>query len=204
MMSSSRQYLELDQIEKLREACHSRDQRYETSLRDELILVLFSDLRVSELLSLKKSHLKLSQEEIILPEDIQKDYPNGNSPSTAVMRIDPQGHFETKTLLRSYLKSSYYQQYGDEYLFPSRQSTQMTDHQIRRVLKGIAREAEIKPFNVDGGRADPDEIKSHAFRHSVANYMLRNKDNRLIDVRNRLRHQSISTTERIYEHFSRR
>jgi integrase/recombinase XerC/integrase/recombinase XerD len=202
----SRQYLELDQIKELREASHSRDQRYATSLRDELIVVLMADLglRVSELISLKESHLKLSQSEIVIPASIQKDYPNNSSPSTAIMRLDPMNLFNTKTLLRSYLKSSYYQQYVDEYLFPSRQSNQMTDHQVRRVLKEVAEEAKVEPHQVNGNRASPDEIKSHAFRHSVANYMLRDQDNRLIDVRNRLRHQSISTTERIYEHFTRR
>jgi integrase/recombinase XerC/integrase/recombinase XerD len=202
----TRQYLEIDQIRELREACHSRDQRYDTSLRDELIVVLLSNLglRVSELINLKKSHLKLSQSEIILPADIQKDYPNNSSPSTAIMRLDPQNHFNTKQLIRSYLKSSYFEKYGDEFLFPSRQSSKMTDHQVRRVIKEVAEEAKVEPHQVDGNRASPDEIKSHAFRHSVANYMLRDQDNRLIDVRNRLRHQSISTTERIYEHFSRR
>lgn len=202
----TRQYLELDQIEDLREACHSREQRYDTSLRDELIITLMADLglRVSELISLNKSHLKLSQGEIIIPASIQKDFPNNSSPSTAIMRLDPQNHFNTKQLIRSYLKSSYYEQYADKYLYPSRQSTQMTDHQVRRIIKEIAGEANVKPYLVDGGQADPDEIKSHAFRHSVANYMLRDKENRLIDVRNRLRHQSISTTERIYEHFTRR
>ncbi|MCW8172101.1 hypothetical protein D8S78_03385 [Natrialba swarupiae] len=34
--------------------------------------------------------------------------------------------------------------------------------------------------------------------------MLADPDTRLIDVRNRLRHRSITTTERVYEHYQRR
>jgi len=41
-------------------------------------------------------------------------------------------------------------------------------------------------------------------RHSLASYMLKDETTRLIDVRNRLRHRSVQTSERVYEHFQRR
>ena len=40
----------------------------------------------------------------------------------------------------------------------------------------------------------------YALRHGVAYRMMNEKENTLYDVRNRLRHRSIQTTERIYDH----
>jgi integrase len=51
-------------------------------------------------------------------------------------------------------------------------------------------------------RRDADDVTAHTLRHSVAWRMLRvEDDNTLYDVRNRLRHSSILTTEREYDHF---
>lgn len=201
-------FLTLDQIEQLRDAAHSREQRYDSSLRDEILVVLMADLglRVNELVSLKTSMVHLDQEEVMLPGRIQKDYPLENvSPSSAMLRIDPEGHFSTIRMLRTYLRSDYYDKYGDgEYLLPSRQSSQMTTESVRNVVRDLAIHAGVCPQRTDGEPSEPDELHPHVLRHSVANYMLANQDNRLIDVRNRLRHRSIQTTERVYEHFQRR
>jgi len=44
-------------------------------------------------------------------------------------------------------------------------------------------------------------VTPHALRHGVAYRMMNEEeDNTLYDVRNRLRHRSIQTTERIYDH----
>jgi site-specific recombinase XerC len=51
--------------------------------------------------------------------------------------------------------------------------------------------------------ADPLEAHRHGFKHSVANYILDSDANHW-EVRNSLRHQSVLTTVRIYEHFQRR
>lgn len=200
------QYLELNQIESLRDAAHERGSRYSTELRDELLVVMLADLglRVSELVQLKEDHLKLKQEEIVIPSEIQKSYPNGNEPRTATLRLDPFNHFGTVRLLRTYLRSPFYNENSEDYLFPSRQEDKMSKQSVRNTLKELAQEANIRPYTDEGTRADSEDINSHAFRHSVANYMLRDQENRLVDVRNRLRHRSIQTTEKVYEHFQRR
>jgi len=47
-------------------------------------------------------------------------------------------------------------------------------------------------------------VTPHALRHSVAYRMLHEEDgNTLYDVRNRLRHRSLQTTERVYDHFKK-
>ena len=67
-----------------------------------------------------------------------------------------------------------------------------------------AASADIEPYLVDGGRGDPDDVTPHALRHSVAYRMMNvEEDNTLYDVRNRLRHRSIQTTERVYDHMIR-
>jgi integrase len=69
------------------------------------------------------------------------------------------------------------------------------------VVKRLANRAEVRPFS-PAGRGDPDDVTAHTLRHSVAWRMLRAEDGHsLYDVRNRLRHATILTTERRYDHF---
>ena len=71
----------------------------------------------------------------------------------------------------------------------------------RVVLHKIAEEAEIRPYKLNGSRGDPSDVTPHALRHGVAYRMMNEEDgNTLYDVRNRLRHRSIQTTERVYDH----
>ncbi|WP_436346986.1 tyrosine-type recombinase/integrase [Natronorubrum sp. FCH18a] len=92
---------------------------------------------------------------------------------------------------------------GHEFLFPSQQSDHMTSETLRNITRALASEAEVAPRRTGGKPADPEESHPHAPRCSLANYILANEKTRLIDVRDRLRHRSITTTERIYEHFQR-
>lgn len=202
-------YVALDAIDNLRDAAHDRPLRYDSlgqRLRDETIVVCAIDfgLRAKELQSLKRSMFRLDQQELMLPGHVQKDYPTDESPESAMLRIDPFSHFATIRLLRSYFASDWYQSRESDYVFPSRQSNQMTTETIRNVIADLAVHTNVEVYRTDGEAADPSELHPHALRHSLANYMLANKNTRLVDVRNRLRHRSISTTERIYEHFQRR
>ncbi len=53
----------------------------------------------------------------------------------------------------------------------------------------------------DGSCGDASDVTPHALRHSVAYRMMNTEDgNTLSDVRNRLRHRSIQTTERVSDH----
>jgi integrase/recombinase XerD len=73
------------------------------------------------------------------------------------------------------------------------------------MLKTVAAEADVRPYLVEGGRGDPDDATPHALRHGVAWRMMNAEDRHtLYDVRNRLRHRSITTTERRYDHIRER
>ncbi|QLH78010.1 tyrosine-type recombinase/integrase [Halosimplex rubrum] len=90
-------------------------------------------------------------------------------------------------------------------VFPSREgSDHITTETVRNVVEDLAVEADVCPRRTDGESAEPEELHPHALRHSLASYMLKDETTRLIDVRNRLRHRSIQTSERVYEHFQRR
>jgi integrase/recombinase XerC/integrase/recombinase XerD len=70
------------------------------------------------------------------------------------------------------------------------------------MLGRVAEEAEVRPYLVKGGRGEPSDVTPHALRHSVAWRMMNVEEgNTLYDVRKRLRHRSIQTTERVYDHF---
>lgn len=203
-------YIDLSQVDPLRDAAHDRPLRYDSlgrRLRDEVLIVLGIDLglRAKELRGLKRSMFRLNAEEVQIPGHVQKDYPNENiSPGSVTIRLDPYDHFGTVRLLRSYFNSEWYQNRETDYVFPSRQSDQMTTESIRNVVEDLAVHADITVHRSDGEPADPSEFHPHALRHSLSNYMLADKSTRLVDVRNRLRHRSVSTTERVYEHFQRR
>lgn len=202
-------YVTLSDVEDLRDAAHDRDLRYDSlgrRLRDEAIVVVGTDfgLRAEEIRGLKRSMLHLDEEELILPDYVQKDYPNDETPRSATLRIDPYGHFNTVRLFKSYFQSDWYQARESDYVFPTRQSAQMTTQSIRNVVEHLTAEAGVEPRRTDGESSEPSEMHPHALRHSLANYMLKDESTRLVDVRNRLRHQRIQTTEQIYEHFQRR
>jgi len=198
-------YIDITQVDPLRDAAHDRPIRYDSlgqRLRDELLIVLGIDLgpRVNEMRGLKESMFRLDTGEVVIPGDVQKDYPNENiSPGSVTMRLDPYDHFGTVRLLRSYLNSEWYQERDSDYVFPSRQSDQMTTEAIRNVVENLAVHADITVHRTDGEPANPSEMHPHALRHSLAD-----ENTRLVDVRNRLRHRSVSTTERVYDHFQRR
>ncbi len=69
------------------------------------------------------------------------------------------------------------------------------------MLHKIAEAAKVRPYKIDGSRGDAGDVTPHALRHGVAYRMINEEDdNTLYDVRNRLRHRSIQTTERIHDH----
>lgn len=198
-------YVTLDQIDDLRDAAHKGSGNL--ALRNEVLVVVMIDLglRANEARQLTREMFDLDAEEVMLPSSIQKDYPIENeTPPSATMRLDPYGHFSTVRLLRTYFNSDWWQSRATNNLFPSRQSEQMTTRSIRNTVQDLAKNAGVKPRRTDGKASIPDEMHPHALRHSLANYMLADEETRVVDVRNRLRHRSITTTERIYEHFQRR
>ena len=53
------------------------------------------------------------------------------------------------------------------------------------------------------GQGDPEDVTPHTLRDSVAYRMLNVEEETFYDVRNQLRHASIQTTERVYDHIDR-
>jgi integrase len=168
--------------------------------RDDAIVTLLYDtgLRRAELAQVDREMLDLDDGELRSPAEIQKDYPNENSPSVATFELDQSGDLRTVRTLRAYLSG---QDDGSPALFPSRKSDRMSGKGINDVVKRLADRAEVEPYEYSG-RGTAADVSAHTLRHSVAWRMLRaEEDKTLYDVRNRLRHATILTTEQNYDHF---
>ena len=197
-------WLKPSQVHDLRSAAHS--DRFERYLRDrnEVIVALLYDtgLRVAELVALDVDLLELDDEtpHLVLPGDIQKQYPTENTaPRTVRMELArDRDTADTVTRLKSYLSNRWR---DSPALFPSRQSDRMTTESVRNVVRALATEAGIRP-QTNEGTGEPSDVTPHTLRHSVAYRMLHVESGyTMYDARNRLRHRSILTTERVYDHF---
>lgn len=188
-------WLKPDQIDELRNAVYRTSASYLRDRDDAIIATMYdTGLRVGELVALDVEHLREDNTRLYVPGHIQKDYPNDNTPKATPIGLDS----DTTRSLSSYLANRWK---DTEALFPSRSSDRITTEGVRQMLKRVAREAGVRPFLVDGGRGDPDDVTPHALRHSVAYRMMNAEEgNTMYDVRNRLRHRSIQTTERVYDH----
>lgn len=185
-----------DQVDDLRSAVYRCRPDY-LQQRDDSIIALMYDtgLRVGELVALDVDHLRDENTALYLPGALQKDYPTESSPGPATIALAG----DTTRTVSAYLAARWKDTAA---LFPSRSSARITEQGVRDMLKVVAREAGVRPYHVDGSRGDPDDVTPHALRHSVAYRMMNEEDGHtLYDVRNRLRHRSIQTTERVYDHF---
>jgi len=174
--------------------------------RNEAIVAMLYDtgLRVGELVRIDVDFLHLDDDPVYLaiPARIQKDYPTDRSPKYKEMNLAvDDSTYDTVSRLRSYLNNRWR---DSEALFPSRQADRMTTESVRRVVRSLAVEADVRPQSIEGGAGDPEDVTPHTLRHSVAYRMLHEEDGyTLYDVRNRLRHATIKTTEERYDHFDR-
>jgi len=184
-----------DQVEALQSACYTIGAEY-LQQRNEAIIAFTYDtgLRVGELVQVDVSLLRSNNSELYLPTAIQKDYPNENSPPPVTLKLAD----ETARLLSAYLTNRWK---DTPALFPSRSSNRISEQGVRNMLHKVAEAADVRPYKIDGSRGDAGNVTPHALRHGVAYRMMNEEDaNTLYDVRNRLRHRSIQTTERIYDH----
>jgi integrase len=168
--------------------------------RDEAIVARLYDtgLRRGELSLLDRAMLDLDEEQLRIPSSIQKDHPNGSTPPPATFALDRDASILTVATLQAYLET---RSDDSAALFTSQKSDRMTGKGVNDVVQRAARRAGVRPYCFSG-RGEAEDISSHTFRHSVAWRMLRAEEgNTLYDVRNRLRHSSILTTEREYDHF---
>jgi integrase/recombinase XerC/integrase/recombinase XerD len=151
-------------------------------------------LPVGKLTQLDVERLRNANSELYLPTEIQKGDPNENSPPPVTLEVAD----DTARLLSAYLTNRWK---DTPALFPARSSDRISEQGIRNMLHKIADEAGIRPYKIDGSRGTTDDVTPHALRHGVPYRMMNCEDgNTLYDVRNRLRHRRIQTTERIYDH----
>jgi integrase/recombinase XerD len=164
--------------------------------RNEATITLMYDtgVRVGELVALNVEHLRNDNQDLYLPTSVQKDYPNENSPPPKTLELAS----DTTRVLTKYLNDRWK---DPSALFPSRSADRISTQGVRDLVTAAAVRANVRPYKLDGTRGDPKDVSPHALRHGVAYRMMNVEDgNKLYDVRNRLRHRSIQTTERIYDH----
>lgn len=190
-------WLKPQQIEQMRDAAHTHSQHPH---RDDAITTLLYDtgLRRSELSQLNRDMLDLTENQLRIPSEIQKQYPNDRTPNPVTFELDRHGSLRTIRTLRAYLNQNGTIRPGTP-LFDSRTSNRISGKGVNDIIKRLAAHAQVRPY-IYGGRKDPMDVTAHTLRHSVAYRMLTNGST-LNDVKKRLRHSSILTTERHYEHF---
>lgn len=196
LMDSNVSWLKPGQVESMRDAAY--EGRH--GQRDDALITLLYDtgLRRSELAKVNREMLDLQESQLRIPAHIQKDYPNDNSPDPATFALDLEGELSTVRTVRSYLDT---RADNSPALFPSQKSDRMQPNTINRAVKRAAERASVRPHSY-AGRDSPDAVSAHTLRHSVAYRLLHEYDDyTLYDVRNRLRHATILTTERKYDHF---
>lgn len=184
-----------DQVETLRSTCYATGAEYLQQRNEAIVTTMYdTGLRVGELVQLDVELLRNNNAELYLPTEIQKDYPNENSPPPVTLELAG----DTARLLSAYLTTRWK---DTSALFPARSSDRISEQGVRNMLHKIADKAAVRPFKIDGSRGSSGDVTPHALRHGVA-YRMMNAEagNTLYDVRNRLRHRSIQTTERIYDH----
>lgn len=190
-------WLKPDQVDELRNAVYRCRPDYLQGRDDCMIALLYdTGLRVGELVALDVDHLRDGNTRLYLSADLQKDYPNENTPSPKTMKLDS----DTTRAVSNYLANRWK---DTDAIFPSRSSDRITTEGVRQMLHRVAQEADVRPYLVDGTRGSSGDVTPHALRHSVAWRMMNAEEgNTLYDVRNRLRHRSIQTTERVYDHLA--
>lgn len=192
----ARTWLKPEQVAQLRDAALAIGAEYLRERNDIIIGLLYDlGLRVGELVALDVDDFDLDAGVLYLPTHKQKDYPTADhSPPPRHLDLDR----DVARDLRRYLSHRWK---APDALLPSRQADRMTTESVRNVAERLSTEADVRPYRESGGRGEPDAVTPHTLRHSVAYRMLRVEDARMVDVRDRLRHSSIQTTEQIYEHF---
>ena len=192
-------WLRPEQVDAIRSACYDTGAEY-LQQRNEAIVALMYDtgVRVGELVALDVDHLRDGNTALYLPGPIQKDYPTDSSPPPATLELAS----DVSRLLSSYLTNRWK---DTPALFPSRSADRITTQGVRDAVRKVAIAADVRPYLLDGSRGEPGDVTPHALRHSVAYRMMNAEEgNELYDVRNRLRHRSITTTEQVYDHILRR
>jgi integrase len=200
MTNSNVQFLKPAQVDQMRDATVRNSADYLAGRNDALLALLYdTGLRRSELAQLRVDNLDLDDGVLWVPAALRKDPPTGGEPSPLNISLDawPPGEIGTERTLRTFLSSRWR---DSEFLFPSRKGDRLTGKAVNDIVKKAAEEAQVRPHGGAKGRAEPEAVSAHSMRHSVAYRMLRRSDAGIYDVKSRLGHSSVITTERRYAH----
>jgi integrase/recombinase XerD len=186
-----------EQVDQMRTAVFQTSADYLAERNDTMIALLYdADLRVGELVNVDVEYLRGHHAKLYLTTEIQKDYPNDNSPTPKTLALTS----DTTHALTTYLNTRWK---NPDALFPSCSNDRITTQGVRNVVEKAAAEADVRPYEIGGTQGDPADVSPHALRHGVAYWMINHETgNTLYDVRNRLRYRSIQTTEQIYDHIT--
>lgn len=194
-------WLRPGQVERLRTTCYDNCFQPAFQQRNEAIITLLYDsgLRVGELVELTRDMLDLDAGELKLSRTVQLDTKTQSTKASSAntLDLDPEHSIGTVRVLKSYL---YNRTFDSPVLFPSRKGGQLTPKAVRDVVSKTTEAAGVRPYTPDG-RGDPADVSPKTLRHSTAWRLLNVQDRSLIDVRDRLRHTTLSTTKYLYADF---
>lgn len=141
-----------EQVKSLRSACYVTSAEYLQQRNEAIVKTMYdTGLRVGELVQIDVELLRNNSSELYLPTELQKDYPNENSPPPVTLRLAD----DTTRLLSAYLTNRWKETPA---LFPSRSLERISEQGIQNILHKIAEEAAIRPYKLDGSRGDPSDV----------------------------------------------
>lgn len=208
MSDDTKVWLKPEQVQAMRDACYSDEFANFAQSRNDAVLALMYDTgtRPAETCGLTVEMFHADDDTLRMPSHAQKQYPIDATPPPATIGL-AEDDFTSDTVrtLNSYLNSRWK---DSTFLFPSRKNEAMNTRSLRDMVTKAARIASVEPYVGFEGRGDPTDVHPHAIRHSLAYRLLHAREGddrgRLEDVKNRLRHRSILTTEKHYDMFDRR
>lgn len=199
-------WLKPSQVDAMRNATVENSAHYLANRNDAIHAVLAdTGLRVNECRLLDADMIDFDDGVLDIPARIQKGYipPEERPEDEPYSGPDPVGiglKSETLRTLKKYLNDRWYQGKETDALFPGRSSDRISTQGIRNLVSKDAEYAEIRPHSTQG-RGSTDDVHPHGYRHGVAYRMVRKEGKQMVEVKNRLRHSSLDTTEAYYSHF---
>lgn len=192
-----------DEVEAMRNACYSSEFASYLQSRNDAIIALMYDagLRPCELVSLTTAMFHPDEPALKLPSSVQKQYPTETNPPPANIELSKDDFTsDTVRTVQQFLNNRWK---DSLFVFPSRNSESMTTRSLRNMVKDVAVNADVRPYVGFAGRGDPQDVSPYTLRHSVAYRLLNAREDptTMYAVSQRLRHRSIETTQRHYNHF---
>ena len=176
-------YLTKKEIDLLMQTIKDTTTNQELKARNQAIINLLfcGGLRINELLNITKQDYKIINN--IAYVNIRG---KGKAKDTKQLIAIPE---TTKELINNYLDARNKRQCN--YLFCNIQDKQLTRQGVNKMLHKVA----IKTDAIYNLNINP-RMSSHVFRHSLARYLLINKDVPINQVKDILRHSKIETTSK--------